>query len=60
MDDLTEILAGRKLSAAEKAILPDQAARLVVGVMEHPLLRDPARAAATPPLAAIDPNEDLL
>lgn len=57
MDKLTDILAGRALTPSEEAILPDQAARTMRGIMEHPLLRRPDE---TPGLAATNPEEDLL
>ncbi|WP_185958951.1 hypothetical protein [Thalassovita litoralis] len=55
MDKLMDILAGRALSPAEMAILPDQAQRMVKGVMQHPMLRD---AHDVPQLVAIDPDGD--
>ena len=57
MDKLTDILAGRALTPSEEAILPDQAARTMRGIMEHPLLRKPDE---TPGLAATNPEDDLL
>ncbi|SFR12205.1 hypothetical protein [Poseidonocella sedimentorum] len=54
MQKLTDILAGRALSPAEEAILPDQAKRTMEGIMDHPLLRSDARL---PALVAIDPRE---
>lgn len=57
MEKLTDILAGRALTPAEEAILPDQAARTMKGIMEHPLLRQDV---SVPDLVAVDPSEDRI
>ncbi|WP_165937602.1 hypothetical protein [Antarcticimicrobium sediminis] len=57
MEKLTDILAGRALTPTEEAILPDQAARTMKGIMEHPLLRQDVEI---PDLVAVDPSEDRI
>ncbi len=56
MSKFTDVLAGRSLTVAEEAILPDQAQRTISGVMEHPLLR---KSDEDPELVAINPFEDM-